>query len=652
MNNSNGAVQALNVGGTLTDHITVATADGTNQVVTITINGTNDAAIISGTTVGAVTEAGGVANGTPGTPTAIGTLTDTDVDNAANSFQAVAAGTATTDGYGTYAMKIGRAAWRERDNSKAAVQALNVGGTLTDHITVASEDGTTQVVTITINGTNDAAITSGSPIASVTGAGGVDMGTPGTPTASGTLTDTDVDNAANSFQAVAAGTASTDGFGTYAMTAGGTWTYTLDNSNAAVQALNVGGTLTDHITVASEDGTTQVVTITINGANDAPVAVADVNAGNEDSLITGTVATNDSDVDSAALVYSLNAPVAGLTLNANGSYSLDASNAAYQQLAQGATLPVVANYTVTDDHGATSVSTLTITLSGVNDAPVITSNGGGATAALSVAENSTAVTTVTSSDVDTGATATYSIAGGADAALFTINSASGALAFLLAPNFESPTDAGSNNVYDVIVRVSDGLATDTQAIAVTVTPVNEFAPVITSNGGGATASISIAENSTTVTTVVATDADLPAASLVYSISGGADAAKFTISSSGAISFLSAPNFELPTDAGANNVYDVTVQVSDGIFTDSQAIAVTVTDVSEVTNDIYSFGLAAGNNTINDAGGIDAIKINGTPVTSLNFQRVGNDLVIDANSTHITVTSHYAGTNAVESISFS
>src|SRR5205814_4079728 len=100
---------------------------------------------------------------------------------------------------------------------------------------------------------------------------GVANGTPGTPTASGTLTDTDVDNAANSFQAVAAGTASTDGFGTYAMTAGGTWTYTLDNSNAAVQALNVGGTLTDHITVQTIDGTSQVVTITINGTNDAAV---------------------------------------------------------------------------------------------------------------------------------------------------------------------------------------------------------------------------------------------------------------------------------------------------------------------------------------------------------------------------------------------
>src|SRR5438552_11368783 len=90
LDNSNAAVQALNVGGTLTDHITVATADGTSQIVTITINGTNDAAIISGTITGSVIEAGGVANGTPGTPTASGTLTDTDTDNAPKPYQPVA----------------------------------------------------------------------------------------------------------------------------------------------------------------------------------------------------------------------------------------------------------------------------------------------------------------------------------------------------------------------------------------------------------------------------------------------------------------------------------------------------------------------------------------------------------------------------------
>src|SRR5213078_2562628 len=128
----------------------------------------------------------------------------------------------------------------------------------------------------------------------------------------------------------------------------------------------------------------------------------------------------------------------------------------------------------------------------------------------------------------------YSISGGADAAKFTISS-SGALSFLSAPNFELPTDAGANNVYDVTVQVSDGIFTDSQAIAVTVTPVDEFAPVITSNGGAATAAVSVAENSTAVTTVTATDADLPAPTFVYSIIGGADAAKFTINaSSGAL----------------------------------------------------------------------------------------------------------------------
>src|SRR5207344_1202375 len=77
-------------------------------------------------------------------------------------------------------------------------------------------------------------------------------------------------------------------------------------------------------TVTDEHGATSssTLTITLTGTNDAPVAVADTNAGLEDSTITGSVATNDSDVDDgASLSYGLNAPVAGLTLNADGSYS-------------------------------------------------------------------------------------------------------------------------------------------------------------------------------------------------------------------------------------------------------------------------------------------------------------------------------------------
>ena len=74
---------------TLTDTFTATTVDGTPQLVTITIHGTNDAAVISGTAAGSVVEAGGVANGTPGTPIAAGDLNATDVDNPNDAWSAV-----------------------------------------------------------------------------------------------------------------------------------------------------------------------------------------------------------------------------------------------------------------------------------------------------------------------------------------------------------------------------------------------------------------------------------------------------------------------------------------------------------------------------------------------------------------------------------
>jgi glucose/arabinose dehydrogenase len=111
-------------------------------------------------------------------------------------------------------------------------------------------------------------------------------------------------------------------------------------------------------------------------------------------------------------------------------------------------------------------------------APTITSNGGGANASVSVAENSTAVTTVAASDPDAGTTLGYTIVGGADAARFQINGATGVLSFVAAPDFETPRDADHNNTYLVQVRVSDGILFDDQAIVVTVTDaVDPLAPV-------------------------------------------------------------------------------------------------------------------------------------------------------------------------------
>ncbi|WP_246047829.1 cadherin repeat domain-containing protein [Hankyongella ginsenosidimutans] len=102
-----------------------------------------------------------------------------------------------------------------------------------------------------------------------------------------------------------------------------------------------------------------------------------------------------------------------------------------------------------------------VTITPVNDVPIITSNGGGDTAGISVAENTRAVTTVTAADPDAGTVLAYSIAGGADAARFIINTSTGALAFLSAPNFETPGDLDDNNIYDVIVRASDAGACST-----------------------------------------------------------------------------------------------------------------------------------------------------------------------------------------------
>jgi VCBS repeat-containing protein len=236
------------------------------QLVTVTINGTNDAAIICGTKEGSVIEAGGVANSASCKPTATGTLTDTDIDNTPNTFTTIDTPKASAGGYGTFTMTKDGVWTYTLDNNNCTVQALNSCDTLTDCFTVTTIDGTPQVVKITINGANDAAVICGTTTGSVTEAGAC---TYGTPIATGTLTDTDVDNTPNTFTEVCRPKASDGGYGSFTMTADGVWTYKLDNNNCEVQALNDCDTLTDCFKVTTIDGTVQVVTITINGADDS-----------------------------------------------------------------------------------------------------------------------------------------------------------------------------------------------------------------------------------------------------------------------------------------------------------------------------------------------------------------------------------------------
>ena len=128
-----------------------------------------------------------------------------------------------------------------------------------------------------------------------------------------------MDGPANTFTAVTNATATTGGYGTYVMTAGGTWTYTLDNTKASVQALAASQKVTDTFTVTTADGTPQVVSVIITGTNDAPIvanAIADTTA-TQNSTFSYTVPANTfTDVDNSSLTYTATGMPAGVTFNA------------------------------------------------------------------------------------------------------------------------------------------------------------------------------------------------------------------------------------------------------------------------------------------------------------------------------------------------
>jgi hypothetical protein len=163
------------------------------------------------------------------------------------------------------------------------------------------------------------------------------------------------------------------------------------------------------------------------------------------------------------------------------------------------------------------------------------------------------------------------------------------------------------------------------------------APVITGPGGatGSTSSASVAENTTAVHTFTANEA------VTWSLNGGADVARFTINSStGALAFSSAPNFEAPNDSDTNNTYVVVVRATDTATptpnTTNQTVTVTVTDVAEggdttnptLTGSITVSALTTTSYTLTWPAGSDNVAVTGYEV-SLNggssYASVGNVL---------------------------
>ncbi|MEZ8334418.1 VCBS domain-containing protein [Vibrio splendidus] len=549
LDNTNPTVQALGKGTTATDTITVHSADGTPHQITITVNGTNDKAIIGGTNSGAVTEESQLQTS--------GTLTVTDVDTGEAHFSntdiAGTLGTLHLTDNGTWTYDL--------DNTNPQVQALGKGATATDTITVNSADGTPHQITITVNGTNDTAVIGG------TSAGAVTEETQLQTSGSLTITDTDTGEAHFS------NTDIKGSLGTLHLTDAGQWTYDLDNTNPTVQALGKGAATTDTITVTSADGTTHQVTIAVNGTNDKAI-ITGTNTGTvtEDQDLTNQLNVHPNymltqgklfitDVDTNEATFPMQSGIVGdhgigsFTLIPSGIwlFSADSKQAAVQALGVGETL--TESTTITSVDG--TQKTILVTINGTNDAPVITP-----VATQTVAEDGSKTITFHATDIDTTDTLTPSVSATHGSASL---NAQGEIVFTPDANYNGPAT--------VVLSVTDGHTTTSQTINVDVTPAND-APVI-----NPIVPVNATEDGAVVTgQLTSTDID------------AGDTATFTTTSTqGGFTLNADGSYNLdPTDAsfqhlkaGEISTFTIPVTVTDSAgATDTKDLVITVTGTND------------------------------------------------------------------------
>jgi type VI protein secretion system component Hcp/Ca2+-binding RTX toxin-like protein len=218
----------------------------------------------------------------------------------------------------------------------------------------------------------------------------------------------------------------------------------------------------DSFTYVANDGWTDSeaasVSLTVQAVNDAPVANAQSISTDEDTATAVTL--SGSDVEGDGLTYRVvNGPAHG-TLSGSGANLTYTPAANYNG-------PDSFTYVANDGATDSAAASISLAVNAVNDAPAFTSP-----AIFAVAENGTAIGTLTATDIE-GNAVSFAIAGGADQALFAIDPG-GALHFIAAPDFETPQDANRDNVYDLVVSATDNLGVvSTQTLAVAVANIAE-----------------------------------------------------------------------------------------------------------------------------------------------------------------------------------
>ncbi|MFY3666346.1 VCBS domain-containing protein, partial [Achromobacter xylosoxidans] len=587
LDNDAKAIQQLGAKDHLTETFTVVTADGTTGQVTITINGTNDAPTISGVATGAVKE-------DAADTTVSGQLAKQDVD--ATDKHTWSVNNEGKGQYGTFTVDQNGKWTYVLDNDSAKVQALTEGQKVTDTITVTVDDGNggtaTQVITVDITGTNDAAvITPSKP--------GDDKGTvqeDTTLTANGKLDIVDKDAGQAAFKPQ---TDFQGQYGKFSIDANGNWSFKLDNDAKAIQQLGAKEHLTETFTVTSADGTTGKVVITINGTNDAPtISGTATGAVKEDGTqtVTGQLAKADVDVNDKH-TWSLNNDGKGqygtFTLDQSGkwTYVLDNNSAKVQALAEGQKATDSITVTVDDGNGGKATQVITIDITGTNDAPTI-----GGTATGAVKEDGTLVTTgqLTKTDVDTNDTHTWSVnnEGKGQYGTFTVDQ-NGKWTYTL-DNASTKVQAlkEGETVTDTIkVTVDDGHGgTAVKEITVTVTGTNDIAK-ITGQSTGA-----VIEDKTLVTTgkLTVSDADAGQSALIAQTNVAGKYGTFSIDANGNWTYTLNNSLKVVQDLPPGAVLKETFEVVSADGTGKQLITVDVIG----TNDAP---VAADNATSVDAG---------------------------------------------------
>ncbi|NGN98286.1 cadherin-like domain-containing protein, partial [Grimontia sp. S25] len=457
-----GAINRLGEGDQLTDTITVQSEDGTEQTITITINGTNDTAVFSGLNSVSVNE-------TDSQITTSGSINVSDADYGEYFFQE-----GTFDGeYGEVTIdRAGNWTYTSDPSNTAEFDALKEGEQLTDTIIVRSLDGTETEIIVTIVGTNDPAEIAGDIVGTI-------VESDGTMSTSGQLTSTDVDGNDNAFMPQ-----TIEGrWGEITIDANGNWTYSTTDEKGAINRLGEGDQLTDTLSVRAEDGTVQTITITIDGTNDAAVFSGKTSAtvDETDGQISTSGRAKVSDADYGEYFFqegTYTGTYGEITIDKAGNWtytSASENNATFDALDAGDTLPE--SITVYSLDG--TPLTIDIMIQGTDDLPVVSGQTGGALTDTTSGEVQTISGSLSISDVDADDTPTFEDTR-IEGEFGVLEMVDGEWTYTLDKEAASALNAGETDTDVITLTASDGTE---QKIVITVTGTDDE-PVLTGNTVG------------------------------------------------------------------------------------------------------------------------------------------------------------------------